>query len=770
MKRTPRHLVALLITTCALASGGGETLVTGSKRVVSPCRAVFRGLSMGTPIKTSVDGPLLGNGDMGVCLSEITERGDDRKVRQVANGPRFWLCKNDFWKLAHDFKTGPAGPRVFGGIDVRFPDLAGGSNTEQHLYDAVTVSKWAGDKGGAAVEVRSWVAATENMLVVELTAAGRDTEVEVNLWVQEGGGSEVTAGEDGEIRWATRKFAKDVEIETEAACAMKLPGTGASAFKLKVGEPVTIVAALQSRFKSPTPLEDVRKRIGAMNAGAMDELKAGHAAWWRDFWAKSFVEIGDPVLEQRYYLSNYVMACASRDPEFPPPIFGTWNTTDTPGWEGDYHLNYNHMAPFYGLYSSNHIEQADPYHAPILDFRQRARWYARNALDVRGVYFPVGIGPKGIETTLGYPTDGYARPEHVEKGGLFYGQRSNAAYCLVNVAMRWHLTCDQDYARRLYPLVLDVADFWEDYLVFEDGRHVIRNDAIHERSRNDFNSIVSLALVRNALELALDMSRELGVDAGRHEKWRHILDHLSGWSYQEMALPRLPAEDRGIEKPKVRVFRYTEKGTAWWRNNTLGIQHIYPAGAIGLDSSPEELEVSRNTLDVRNGWFDGNGMNSFYPAAVRAGYDPGVILAKLREMIATKGAPNGFIRGNPHGIENCSIVPNTINEMLCMGHAGVLRLFPVWPKDKDARFANLRVWGAFLVSSELEGGEVRYVGIQSEKGRPCVMVNPWPGRSIDVYRDGAKVAALKGDRVEWKTEAGSTVMLVPEGAGFPEPK
>jgi hypothetical protein len=160
---------------------------------------------MGTPIKTSVDGPLLGNGDMGVCLSEITERGDDRKVRQVANGPRFWLCKNDFWKLAHDFKTGPAGPRVFGGIDVRFPGLAGGSNTEQHLYDAVTVSKWAGDKGGAAVEVRSWVAATENMLVVELTAAGRDTEVEVNLWVQEGGGSEVTAGEDGEIRWATRK-------------------------------------------------------------------------------------------------------------------------------------------------------------------------------------------------------------------------------------------------------------------------------------------------------------------------------------------------------------------------------------------------------------------------------------------------------------------------------------------------------------------------------------------------------------------------------------
>ena len=761
----PSGLLFLLLATCAVSFGGEETLADGSKRVVSPYQVVFRGLSKTTPIKTSVDGPLLGNGDMGVCLSEITIKGDDRKVRQIANGPRFWLCKNDFWKLAHDFKIGPGGPRVFGGIDVMFPGLEGGSETAQQLYGAVTVSKWAGGKSGTAVEVRSWVAATENMLVVELTASGKDTDVEVNLWVKDGDGSEVARGGDGATQWVTRKFEKDVEIATEAACAMKMLGAGISSFKLRVGQPVTILAAMQSKFKSATPLEDVRRRIDGMNQAALAELKEKHASWWQAFWAESLVEIGDPLLEQRYYLSNYVMACASRDPEFPPPIFGTWNTTDTPGWEGDYHLNYNHMAPFYALYSSNHIDQADPYHAPLLDFRKRAQWYAKNALNIRGVYYPVGIGPKGIETTLGYPTDGYARPEHVEKGGLFYGQKSNAAYCLVNVAMRWYLTYDKDYAKALYPLVRDVADFWEDYLAFEDGRYVTRNDAIHERSRNDFNSIVSLGLVRNTLELALDMSRELGIDGDRHEKWRHILAHLSGWTYQEMALPRLPTEDRSVEKPKVKVFRYTEKGTAWWRNNTLGIQHIYPAGAIGLDTPVEELEVSRNTLDVRNGWFDGNGMNSFYPAAVRVGYDPKVILAKLSEMINRIGAPNGFIKGNPHGIENCSIVPNTINEMLCMSHRNVLRLFPVWPKDKDARFANLRAWGAFLVSSELKGGEVRYVRILSEKGRPCTLVNPWPDRRVTVTRGDGTAATVSGARFTLATKAGENLRLVPQPPG-----
>ena len=102
-----------------------------------------------------------------------------------------------------------------------------------------------------------------------------------------------------------------------------------------------------------------------------------------------------------------------------------------------------------------------------------------------------------------------------------------------------------------------------------------------------------------------------------------------------------------------------------------------------------------------------------------------------------------------------------------MGHHNVLRVFPVWPKSKDARFMNIRAWGAFLVSSALKGGEVQFVSIFSEKGRDCTLANPWPGKSVDVYRDGKKVETLKGERVVLKTEAGVTVVLGPEGKGVP---
>ena len=757
LKNISLTIACVVFVACSRSLAETGKMEAQTKRIVSQYKAIIPNPGKGTPSKTIVNAPLLGNGDMGVCIGEID------------NGYRYWLCKNDFWKLTD--RTDSGGPRVFGGLDVKLPECGGGWPAEQNLYDAVTKSAFVSGKHAGQVAVRSWVAATENMLVVELTASDRDANIEMNLWVQEGNESEAAHDANSDVQWATRKFTKDVRITTEAACAATALGAKGAKFKIKAGQTVTILVAMQSGFKSKTPLADVRARIEGLNAADLAELKGKHAAWWRDFWAKSFVEIGDPLIEQRYYLSNYVMASASRDPNFPPGIFGTWNTTDNPGWMGDYHLNYNHMAPYYGLYSSNHIAQADPYEAPILDFMPRARWYARNVLDCRGVYYPVGIGPKGVETTLNYPTDGYAKPAHVQKGGLFYHQRSNAAYCLVNVAMRWYSTYDKDYARKLYPLVRDVADFWEDYLKFEtfdaaqgkDGRYVIYKDSVHERSGNgnDFNSIVSLALVRNAMELAIDMSREMGIDAGRHAKWRHILDHLSGWSYQMLRLPRARNEDPNVLKPEKKVFRYTEKGTPWWRNNTLGIQHIYPAGAIGLDSPPDVLEVSRNTLDVMNRWFDGNGMNSFYPAAVRVGYDPNTILDKLREMIKTRCQPNGFMKGNPHGIENCSIVPNTIDEMLCMGHGGVLRLFPVWPHNVDARFGNLRAFGAFLVSAELKKGLVGPVTILSEQGRNCTMANPWPGRRVSVTRGDGRIETASGSRFTLQTQVNERLLLVP---------
>jgi hypothetical protein len=590
------------------------------------------------------------------------------------------------------------------------------------------------------------VAATANVLVIEIEARGAALRVEISLDPGSGGGSTADRGFAGKAVWIRRGFESEVDIPATAACALAVAGGNAHAFRVEPKRPVRLALAMASSFQEP---DCVRSALGLLErwSADLDGLWREHAAWWRAYWDRSSVELDDPVIEQRYYLSNYVMASASRNRGFPPSIFGLWVTTDTPAWAGDYHLNYNHQAPYYGLYSSNHIEQADPADDPYLDFMERGRWYAETMQNCRGVYYPVGIGPRGIETTRANPP----RVRFMTDGpGLFHGQKSNAAYCVVNPAMRWYHTYDIAYARRLYPFVEAVASFWEDYLDLRDGRYVIRNDSIHENSSCglDVNPILSLALVPMVLRLALDMSEALGLDRDRRERWRHILGRTG----------ELPTQERDGKT----VFRYTEYGMDWCDSNTLGIQHIYPAGLIGLDSPPALLAVARNTVEVMGRWRDTNGMNSFYPAAVRVGYSPETILRELRAMIEAIGLPNGFIRDNPHGIENCSIVPATVNEMLCMGHQGVLRLFAAWPKDRNAKFRDLRVPGAFLVSAERRDGEVSDILIRSEQGRTCTVENPWRDRNVRVYRDGESAELATGLRFALETRPGERLTLTPE--------
>ena len=281
----------------------------------------------------------------------------------------------------------------------------------------------------------------------------------------------------------------------------------------------------------------------------------------------------------------------------------------------------------------------------------------------------------------------------------------------------------------------------------DKDRYVIANDSIQERSGNDFNPIVSLALVRAVFGTALEMSTTLGVDPDKHEKWSHILTHLSHYATREV--------------DGKTIFRYAETGTEYWPGNTLGIQHIYPALGIGLESSPEFIRISYNTLDFMQRWFDNNGDTSFFPAAAWLGYHPDVIYQKMHGFVATEYRPNGM-RNNKHGMEKVATIPNTVNLMLCSVHQDVMRLFPAWPKTADARFANLRQFGAFLVASELKGGEVRYVTIHSEQGRPCTLVNPWPGRLVTVTRGDGKTETATGARITLATQPAENLRLVPQ--------
>ena len=261
------------------------------------------------------------------------------------------------------------------------------------------------------------------------------------------------------------------------------------------------------------------------------------------------------------------------------------------------------------------------------------------------------------------------------------------------------------------------------------------------------NAILSLGLVKTLFRNMIPMSEALGVDADKRAKWRDITVKISAFPLQE--------------KDGKTVFRYSEKGMAWCGDNTLGIQHIFPAGAIGLDSDPKLLEISHNMINAMGRWCDYNGASSWYAACARVGYDPKKILAELNAMYSQHAMANKLLSFGGGGIENVSPALG-VTEMLLQSHEGVIRFFPCWPKDQDARFGTLRAKGAFLVSAELKGGIASGVKVTSEKGGDCVIQNPWPDQSVRVIRNGQSAESASGPRFTLKTTVGESIEIKPE--------
>jgi len=497
------------------------------------------------------------------------------------------------------------------------------------------------------------------------------------------------------------------------------------------GKSVVVTTAILSDLdtKGANPLESAKALVASLTIDRIAANTAAHRQWWNDFWSRSFIEIPDKTIEQCWYASWYIMGSCSRAGKVAPGLWGNWLTVNDPMWFGDFHLNYNFQAPFYGLYSANHAETTLPFYDAMNQSIPRGRKIAA-AKGWKGIHLPVSIGPWGM---CPYGED------------MDLGQRSNAAYAALLFIWYWQHTQDNAWLKTTgYTYLRETAAFWEDYLKLENGRYVIYNDSIHEGSGPDMNGLLSLGLVKTLFSNMIPMSEALGVDSNNRDKWRDIVEKISAFPLQE--------------KDGKTVFRYTEKGVEWWGDNTLGIQHIFPAGAIGLDSDPKLLEISHNMINAMGRWRDYNGSSSWYAACARVGYDPKKILAELNNMYSHHALPNKLLSFGGGGIENVSPALG-VTEMLLQSHEGVIRFFPCWPKEQDARFGTLRTKGAFLVSAELKGGIVSGVKITSEKGGDCVIQNPWPDKAVRMIRNGQPAESASGPRFTLKTAVGENIEL-----------
>ena len=671
-------------------------------------------------------GAMCANGDLGVVFDN-----DDKDLI-------IHISKCDFWKFTEG--TGKdGGIKAVGDLKIGNIDLEN-YNVRQYFDRGLLQCKF----GNTEIEI---FVAPENCIYFEIKIPETENSHNAEIWLPDTCESVNSVSEENGVKCYSRKFCGEkVGRESGVAVALKEIGSYiADGFKT-----CRYCISVATNFDA----EDyISKAFETADNCGYDEAKAKTEKKWQSFFSASKVTLKDKEIESFYNSSLYHLAGCMGNTEFPPGLFGNFITDDFFPWAGDYHMNYNYEAPYYCIFSANHPELFNGYMAPLNDMKNEAERMA-GLFGCRGYALPVSFGPKALNL--------YSMPECKEHGILFLGQKSHAAYACVIPLMHWFSTYDKEYAlENYYDFVLNTALFWEDYLVKKNGKYVIKGDAAHEipyyrgekfryithfGQVNTINAINSMGLVKLLFKGVYDMSKELGLNSEKYALWEDVIDNFSDF-------PTF------IKKGK-KCFRYSRFGIRWRNENTVGLQHIYPASQIGFNSGDKLLKIARSTYFINDRRLDDNGSNSYLPAGARIGVDPDFLIEGIHQNIREFALPNRLFRHHGGGVEHLTTIPATVNEMLLQSFEGAIRLFPCWKKTEDASFENLRADGAFLVSAELKNEKVSSLIIKSLKGRKCT-VECEGIKSVISKADNKEIPfERKGNAVLFETQTNAEYILI----------
>lgn len=504
------------------------------------------------------------------------------------------------------------------------------------------------------------------------------------------------------------------------------------------------------------------KMLHAFHLSDVEQLWHRHLAWWKKFWGQSYIRIANKPIENFWYGSLYCFACSSEPGQIAPGLWGNFVTSPHMGWNGDYTLDYNYEAPYWAAYPTNHVALADNYDQALLDWIPRGHALAKHR-HYHGLFYYAHLSP-----LPGWSAD----------GAKAIRQKSDVLFSCVDCLQRWRYTRSRAYARKVYPFLRGVAQFWDHYLVLKHGVYMDFNDAADElQSPHDVNPATSIAFLQMLYSGLLDMNRALHLNDPDAARWRDILTHLS-------PLPIVPASSiypivhavgRTATQGKL-VIRDALRGSQWislgrllsahppvqMTGSSAGMnphQAIFPGWAIGLESPPRELAAALNTVRFQKTWYDHNNTSSFYPACAAVGYNPDRILYHLNMLIRHFSYPNFLFQMGGGGTENFATVPTTICSMFLQSYQKNILVFPNWPKNQNASFGNLLACGDFLISSRLYQGRIAYVQIISQRGGECHLVNPWPGRRVVVNQLQHPAKYMRGKTLTFSMHAGETLRL-----------
>jgi hypothetical protein len=342
-------------------------------------------------------------------------------------------------------------------------------------------------------------------------------------------------------------------------------------------QPLRLDIALFTPRDAPDNAGHARAEAERLASTPFAGLRANSAAAWSRFWSASAVELADRELEAIWYRNQYFLACCLGPGKVAPGLFGNWSS----GKIG---------TAWHGDYHMNYNTQQVWWGVFASNHVEQHEPYTRlveSLMPMAEWNARVQFGlPGAYFPHSAYPVPSNVNPYPAPPWGY---EICETPWTVQSLWWQYKYTLDEAYLRRVYPMLRAAADFLVAFVQKgEDGKYHIVPTVSPENwgatvdYRLNRDCIIDLALTEFLLDAVLEASRVLALDDALRERWREVRANLAPYPAGDGPSGRVWLDVAGA--PQEVVY-----------NVPVTLAPVFPGEQAGLGSPPQVLEVARRT-------------------------------------------------------------------------------------------------------------------------------------------------------------------------------
>ena len=442
-----------------------------------------------------------------------------------------------------------------------------------------------------------------------------------------------------------------------------------------------------------------------------------HIKWWKNFWAKSAVNLPDALIEKQYYLELYKLGSAARAGAPAITLQAVWTADNgsLPPWKGDFHNDLNTQLSYWPTYTGNRLAEGATFTDWLWKIKSKNHHYTKEYFGV------VGLNVPGVVTLSGDPMGGWIQ---------YSLSPTVSAWCAQHFYWQWKYSMDEQFLKdRAYPYIHDAATYLENITRYKDGVRKLPLSSSPEYNGNDISawfldwSNFDLSLAKFLFTAASEVARA-AKKMEEADHWQKILRQLPDYEVNETGFTIAPGQNLNeshrhmsqymaiyplalldVNKPEDKIIienslkRIEEKGTRAWCGYSFSWMASLYARAYQADSAARQLQIFASNFCSPNS-FHLNGDQ--------------------------KGGQYSSFTYRPFTLEGNFAFAQGVHELLLQSRGDYIQVFPAVPDGwQNVSFENLRTEGAFIISAKKEKGVASKVVIKAEKGGVCKIKLPF---------------------------------------------